>query len=173
MEEHEGIGPFSSRTGFLSDLQNLYTNLGAVVHRRGKVNLSMNLEASSSNVNGYDLRSFHKEPLEKFFRLLYEVLSKVGCLYALYNPVILKGLPLFEKFGDNSPAFGFLNQYQSELLWKTIETKYHADLRKFAEESTEAVSLKEWVHSHPDMTEQDYINQEIAWDELFKGLIDK
>ena len=71
-------------------------------------------------------------------------------ILAAYNPVLLVGLPLLQKFADNPPLSGFFEEPQAETLWRLIPAHYHPSLRHIVETDEEVLSVIEWMNDLPD-----------------------
>ena len=74
---------------------------------------------------------------------------------ALYNPILLVGLPLPEKFGMNPPFSGFYEQGESDLLWELLPEKYQPFFREVWQSDAEVLSLIQWFDSLPTLTKEE------------------
>ena len=77
-------------------------------------------------------------------------ISHIAVILAAYNPILLVGLPLEQKFADNPPLSGFFNEGQSKLLWELIPPQYHFSLNHIVKTDDEVQSILSWIDGLPD-----------------------
>lgn len=94
------------------------------------------------------------ETLESFANFYIKTVKEIVTLLALYNPKILLGLPIDEKFGLNPPFSGFFYEGQAEIVMKLIPDNYQEYFKTLKENDQENKVIMEWFDSMPDLTEE-------------------
>jgi hypothetical protein len=167
--KNEQIFYAENEISIITDLRNLYWNLCDKTHIKGFIHSDFSDKTNSFSFNNIKIRSLNKDYIKENIELNIQSVSIIACIYSIYNPVLLHSLPIYEKFGMNPPAFGFFNDYQSKLLWKVINSKYHEFLKKISNTSTEVKDLVNWINNLPNMTDKDFELQDIQFEELLNS----
>ena len=165
--KNSGVSRAEEKIGIISSLKSSYGKFSDITHIKGNERAYQKFDQSSFTYDGYDVRGFRAERVDEYLEAFVTIISDVSCLYAVLNPILLKGLPLHNKFGLNPPAFGFFSDGQSEHLWDIIDKKYHNYLEEIVNTSEEVAGLDSWVNSLPDLTE----DQIRVQDEEFEKMI--
>lgn len=142
-----------------SNLQDLYWELSDFNHNKGQLKGYRELNNTSFLVAGTSTPSIKYETLELFCDLYIQVVSEIVAIQALYNPIILVGLPVDEKFGLNGPVSGYLNVEQVKLVNALIPQKYRDYFESLVENDKEIQSIVEYFASLPDLTDDDLKKQ--------------
>jgi len=139
-----------------SNLQNLYWKLSNFSHNKGKLKGYRELNNPNFFVGGAgSVPSIKYETLELFCDFYIETVKEIVAIQALYNPIILVGIPSDKKFGLEEPMSGFFNEKQAKLVNKLIPSKYKAYFDQLIENDEEIKSIVEYFNSLPDLTEDD------------------
>lgn len=152
---NHNIKTFDDKHGFCDRIKTLYDELSGFTHTRGAKHSHQRL--SRSNVN-----RFNEKSMSKYLGLLFKVVNVVVIAYVLKYPVSLQHTPLYQKFGLNSPAGGFLDVDQSEALRRFLDGDVLKTLQAISDSDDYAVRLAQWVKDRPDLTpeqEQQQMNQ--------------
>ncbi|MFC1601211.1 hypothetical protein ACFL34_02560, partial [Candidatus Sumerlaeota bacterium] len=119
-------------------------------HTKGQKHSLREIQPVQATINTIRIPQFNEEALRGSLDLYLQTVSHIAVILALYNPVLLVGLPLLQKFVDNGPASGFFEEPQAETLWGLIPADYHPSLRHIVETDEEVRSVMEWVEGLPD-----------------------
>jgi len=138
----------SQEFNFKEQLNKLYWKLCDVVHTKGRIKGHMALSHSSQ-------AQFIPDSLVEYIDVLHECIESVSIAFILRSPVLLIGLPLFQKFGLNPPASGFLEQDGVDLLRSVIAPERLKVLDAVAADDDFARDAKEWVMERPDVTTEE------------------
>ena len=142
-----------------SNLQDLYWKLSDFSHNKGKLKGYRELNNLNFFMAGTSAPSIKYETLELFCDSYIQTVKEIVTIQALYNPIILVGVPFDEKFGLEGPMSGFFNEGQAELVNKLIPSKYRTYFDQLIENDEEIKSIVEYFDSLPDLTEDDLKEQ--------------
>ena len=142
------------------NLKNLYWKLSDFSHNKGELKGYRELNNPNFFVGGAtSAPSIKYETLELFCDFYIKTVKEIVAIQALYNPIILVGVPLDEKFGLEGPMSGFLNEGQAKLVNKLIPLKYRTYFDQLVENDEEIRSIVEFFDSLPDLSEDDLKEQ--------------
>lgn len=146
-----------------------YHEICDIVHIKGLEKTYLRFQQSTSIYNGYHQKRFDKELFEKALNDIIDVVSIISVYYVLANPIIWFGLPMWRKFGDNPPMSGFLSEGQSQIVHDIVNDKYKLWFDKLSETDKEVISLKEWVLTRPDLTDEEIMEDIRKFDEMIES----
>jgi hypothetical protein len=141
---------FNEVHNWVDDVSRFYWDLCDTIHTKGKKHSLQHLQPVHATVNSIRIPEFNEDALNASLNLYLQVVSHIAVVLAAYNPVLLVGLPLLQKFAGDGPLSGFFEEPQSEVLWKLIPARYKDSLRHIVETDEEVRSVVEWVNSLPD-----------------------
>jgi hypothetical protein len=153
----DNIRTYADHSGFLDEFELVYGELSNYAHVKG-VRYSSHA-AYRGNVIQFSERSFRK-----WAAIRRRVAKLVTAVHLMKYPVGLQHTPLFEKFGLNPPAGGFLEPGQAEQISELFSPTEWELLKSISDADVNAVGLAEWVASHPDTSEDAVIEQSHAMD---------
>ncbi len=142
-----------------SEIEDLYSNLDKYAHTRGRKYSS--LDHSRANFNQFIDTSFIK-----WFKLFKRVVKVVSIVHILKYPVALQETPREEKFGINGPIGLFIEPGQSDQLKNIFDENTLSLLQKISSEDENTKYLLEWFNSHPDLTEEQFMQQLYEFDQF-------
>ena len=154
MAKNSNIKTFDDKQEIFKKTADLYAKLSNFSHTRGFGYSSRRLNKHHSNVN-----SFNEVALNKWLGLAKEVVEIVTIFHILKYPVGLQDTPIWEKFGINIPAGGFLQPSQTERIKKLFSKTTLKDLQEISDNDKEAISMAKWVNDKPDLTEEEFLIQ--------------
>ncbi|AYV57702.1 hypothetical protein EFP84_18865 [Leptospira kmetyi] len=154
---------FDSNFDLKQKIEELYWELSDIVHVKGAKKIFLNYEKTLTNVSYISIKDFNPILLNKIIQDLILVFENIICLFILNNHVILKGYPLFEKFGLNEPFSGIFNERESEIVWSLIPDQYKDHFENIVTHSEEVKSIDDWIYNLKDLTEEEIQSQ---FDEL-------
>jgi hypothetical protein len=106
----------------------------------------------------------------ELYNELQGVSSLIALGFAILRPVVLVPFQIAEKFGLNPPLSGFLQDFEVETLRSLLPPEHLAWLEARAELDDEAISVKAWVESMPDLTPEQWDEQVKRQKEWFKEM---
>jgi hypothetical protein len=131
-------------------INKFYWGLCDTIHTKGVQHRLRELQPVHATINCINVPEFHEGALRTSLDLYLQTMSHIAVILAAYNPVLLVGLPLLQKFADNPPLSGFFEESQAENLWKLIPAHYHPSFRYIVETNEEVLSSIEWMNDLPD-----------------------
>lgn len=133
-----------------SIVNKFYWGLCDTIHTNGEKYSLRQLQPVSRVINSVWVPTFDEEALRTALDLYLGTVGHIALILAAYNPVLLVGLPLFEKFGDNPPMSGYFEEAQSERLWGLISAEFHPTLQSIAKTDDEVLTVEKWMDGLPD-----------------------
>jgi hypothetical protein len=127
-----------------------YWDLCDTIHTKGEKHSLRHLQPVHTKINSIRVPEFNEVAIEASLDLYLQTVSHMAVILAAYNPVLLVGLPLLQKFADNPPFSGFFEEPQAEVLWKLIPAHYHSSLRHIVDTDEEVLSVVRWMASLPN-----------------------
>jgi hypothetical protein len=161
---------FNDKYEWKKHLQEFYWLLSDFSHNKGQLKGYRELNKTNFFTAGTSAPSINYETLETFCDFYIKTVGEIVVMLALYNPMILVGVPLDEKFGLNGPASGFFYEGQAELVHKLIPDTYKDYFKEMAENDIEIKSVLEYFNSLPDLTEEDIKEQIKMQNEFFDNM---
>ncbi len=152
--KNSNIKIFDGRHEIFKKTADLYAKLSNFSHTRGFGYSSRRLNKHYSNVNG-----FNETALNKWLGLTKEVVEIVTIFHILKYPVGLQNTPIWEKFGINIPAGGFLQPNQVERIKGLIPRTMLKDLQEISDNDPGAIVMTKWVNDQPDLAEEEFLLQ--------------
>jgi len=152
------------------NLQNLYWLLSDFNHNKGQLKGYRELNNTNFFTAGTSLPTIKIDTLSLFCDYYIKTVKEIVALQSLYNPVILVGVPVEEKFGLEGPMSGYLNDGQAEVINKLIPENYRDYFNHLIGHDEEIKSVIEYFNSLPDLTEDDLNVQAKRQDELFNEM---
>lgn len=141
------------------NLQEFYWLLSDFSHNKGQLKGYIELNKTNLFISGTSAPSINFDTLETFCEFFIKTVGEIVVMLAMYNPMILVGVPLDEKFGLNGPASGYFYEGQAELVHKLIPDSYKEYFIELAKNDIEIKSVLEYFNSLTDLTEQEVKEQ--------------
>ena len=142
-----------------SNLQDLYWLLSNFSHNKGQLKGYRELNSTNFFTAGTSAPSIKNETLKLFCDFYIRTVKEIVAIQALYNPIILIGVPFDEKFGLEGPMSGYFNEGQAEFVNSLIPQKYRTYFDELIKIDEEIISVAEYFDSLPDLTEDDLKEQ--------------
>lgn len=153
-----------------SNLQDLYWLLSDFSHNKGQLKGYRELNNTNFFTAGTSAPSIKNETLKLFCDFYIKTVKEIVAIQALYNPIILIGVPFDEKFGLEGPMSGYFNEGQAELVNNLIPQKYRTYFDGLIKIDEEIKSVVEYFDSLPDLTENDLKEQANRQKEFFEQM---
>lgn len=165
--KHGRFKEFNDKYEWKKNLQEFYWLLSDFSHNKGQLKGYRELNRTNFFTAGTSAPSINYETLETFCDFYIKTVSEIVVMLALYNPMILVGVPLDEKFGLNGPASGFYYEGQAELVHELIPNNYKGYFKNLADNDLEIKSVVDYFNSLPDLTDEDIKEQIKMQNEFF------
>jgi hypothetical protein len=156
-----------SSCGWKKRLQELYIELSGFSHNKGMLKGYRELNKITLFTPGTSVLSIKKETIDTFCDLYIQTIQEIIAIQALYNPIILVGVPLDEKFGLEPPISGFLNDEQARMIKKLIPEKYENFFDHLTKNDSEIKENVECFNALYDLTDEDIKSQAQRQDGMF------
>lgn len=131
-------------------IQSFYWNLCDTIHTRGRAHSLRELQPAHGRINGVALPEFNEDSLDSCLDLFILTVRNISTILAAYNPVLLVGLPMVQKFGADGPFSGFFEYDQSDRLWRVIPKEFHQAFKTIEKQDMDVKSARDWVENLPD-----------------------
>jgi len=152
IERLNNFEKFDDRFGLSKRIETTYDSMCAFVHTRGYLHTSQGI--AGSNYNRFSTKSFNR-----YCEVMPSVVSDVIIVLLLKYPIGLQSLPLFEKFGLNGPAGGFLDSDEVESITAILHPEERNFLKQLSDNDPNVRSIKEQIESMPDISEEELKRQ--------------
>lgn len=163
----EDFSDFNEKFKLIDEINDLYWTLSDYSHNKGTITGYSQLNEMNIHLSSTYLTTIKLETLRKCIDLYVRTTEEIVILLALYNPILLVGLPLDEKFWLNWPISWFFNEWQSEYFHSLIPDRYKLYFRRFSEENQNILGLAKTIESMPSLTEEDFALQVEAMNNQF------
>jgi len=151
-----------SSVGWAESIKKLYWRLSDYVHCRGQDYSFDSLYSGTSCICGIWIGGIDKQVVDTILDRYIETVQQIAVILAAYNPILLFGLPIDEKFGLNPPASGIFSEGQSQRLRDVIPESYRSTLIKTATQDSNVQTHRQRIEDMPDLTEEDIRAQVVA-----------
>jgi hypothetical protein len=153
-----------------ADVKELYYGISDYSHNKGTEKSYNHLNRINFHTGGSHLPNIYTETLSIFLDHYIKTVRQIATILALYNPVLLIGLNMEEKFGFNDPFSGYYGDYESGLLTKLIPDNYKPFFEHLKTTDEEVIGTKKWIKSLPDITEEEIEEQIKKQDEFLNSM---
>lgn len=153
----EYFAKFDSRFSLRKEIEELYNCLSDHVHVRG-------FHYSSSGHSGSNFNQFNESALRQYADLMKRVVKGLVTMMLLKYPVGMQDLPLWEKFGFNTPAGGFLDESSRPTVLAVLDKETKQFLRAVSDSDATVDNIVKGMVALPDLTEEQLQKQRAEWD---------
>lgn len=102
-----------------------------------------------------------------------KITKYIVILMLLKYPIGMQELPIFDKFGSNFPAGGFLDEFSYIPVMNILDTKTKEALLDISNRDPDAIGMRDAILAMPDLTEEQ-LKQMMDEDErLFESMRQK
>ncbi len=148
------------------NIKALYWEICDITHVRGEANSSRILNETSCHFGSMALPNITETGLSRFADLYIRVVQEIATMMALFNPPLLIGLPIEEKFGVNEPIGGYYNEFQSAKFKEILPEHYREFFESFVKEDSEIIGVHRYFNDLPDLSDDDINKQIQEWERL-------
>lgn len=103
------------KLAWITQIQELYNELSDIAHTKGLENSIMEINKTKKF---YNTPEFNEETLKLVLNYFIRTTVMIATSYAIHNPILTYGLPVFEKFGPSMK--GLYEEHQANILLKII-----------------------------------------------------
>lgn len=154
------VNALESNCKWATNLKELYWFLCDVIHTRGREFSLDTLQPSYFSLNGIRSTQLSKVSLALLLDKYIQTLQNICTCVAITNPILLIGLPLFEKFGFDPPLSGFFEYSQSSQLRRLLIPETIPFFDNLILHDLEINSIANSIKQLPDLTEEELDKQE-------------
>ncbi|MDB5161075.1 MAG: hypothetical protein JWO96_455 [Candidatus Saccharibacteria bacterium] len=146
---------FDTKFTFFDGLDEIYGILNDFTHIKGHRHSARGL-ARRSNTNNFDKSAF-----ARWLYLAKRVVKVAVIIHGLRFPLMLKVLPLEDKFGFDIPSGFFLSESQIDQVKKSLTKEEIAFIEEKAEHDDYTIAVTNDILSRPDMTKAELRKQSL------------
>lgn len=152
---------FNQRFVYIKKTIDLYHHLSGYIHTRG-------FQYSSTASTKANFNQFNEKALIKYSKLMFSVVSSIIEIMLIKYPIGIKPLPLFDKFGINPPAGGFLEFQQIIYLKYVLTDEKLGFIEHVADNDQEVKDIINELESLPDLSSEELHKQAKEFDKFLK-----
>lgn len=152
---------FNNEYPLQQKIKDVYSELSNYVHTRG-YNYS-NTGKSKSNFN-----QFNEQAFCQYIEIMKNVIKNMVIMILLKYPIGMQKLPLWEKFGFNSPAGDFLDESSQRAVFNILDEKIQKSLQKISNNDLIVKEISQYILEMPDISEEQLNEQRAQFDEWIK-----
>lgn len=108
-------------------------------------------QGNTSMTCGNSTLPINNDTIDEFIALFIETVRCLLVSLYLYNPILLKGMPIDEKFGYDFPVSGYYNDSQAEMMKKLIPEKYRDFFKNLETSDDEIIETEKSILARPDI----------------------
>lgn len=158
----------NNQHGWKDDIKELYWRICDFTHVKGQSKGFRELNKTNMFYGGTSAQNISLPTLKEFLNNFIDVIENTSTILALYNPIILVGVPLDIKFGLNPPMSGLLYEGQAEIVNRLTPAKYKDFFRLLKTEDGEIKGIIKWFESQPYITDEEIQKQIREQDKLLR-----
>lgn len=159
--ELDNFSKFNKEFPLENDIYDIYSLLSDYVHSKG-------YRYSTTGQSQSNFNQFNESSLLRYFDLMKKTVSCMVTMMLLKYPIGLKNLPLWEKFGFDAPAAGFLSEHTQQIVLETLDEKTKEILQKICKSDPEVKEIVNQILLLPDLTEEQLSKQRAELDDLME-----
>lgn len=152
LQAHPQFSAAAKKVDLFGRFDSLYGRLSDITHTKG-------LDYGHIKISKANFPRFVDSSLREFSQAAHEAASLVATAFSILRPVVLIPLPLFEKFGLNPPASGFLEGSEVEDVMSLLPSGHREWLGSRGDSDEEARSVLAWILELPDLSEEEIQKQ--------------
>lgn len=145
---HDRFREINELHNWSADIKQHYWALSDFIHVKGMNKGFRNLNIGSiSGSPGNTILPINIETIDSLLDLFIETVKHILVSLYLYNPILLVGMPIDEKFGINPPIGGYFNEAQAESMKILIPGKYRDFFEGLISSDNEIKQTSEWFNN--------------------------
>ena len=152
---------FDERFFLYNDVEDLYSLLSDYVHVRG-------YRYSTTGQSRSNFNQFNEPALIQYVQFMKKIAKNNILMMLLKYPIGMQRLPLWEKFGLNSPMGGIMDESSQKAVLNVLDESATMLLKEISDTDPNTKAIVESILNMPDLTEEQFEKQSAEWDELMK-----
>lgn len=157
----DNFSQFNNEYPLQQEIKEIYSKLNDYVHTRGYAYSTTG--QSKSNFNQFNEQSFCN-----YVEIMKNVIKNIVIMMLLKYPIGMQKLPLWEKFGFNSPAGGFLDESSQRAVLNILDKKIKITLQNISNNDPNVKEISQSILEMPDISEEQLNEQRAQFDDLMK-----
>ena len=142
-------------------LEGLYSLLSNYVHVRG-------YRYSTTGQSRSNFNQFNERALTSYVELMKRTVRNSIVMMLLKYPVGMQRLPIWDKFGFDSPIGGILDESSQKAVLNVLDENTRVLLQDISENDPDTTAIVESILAMPDLTVDELEKQRAEWDEAMK-----
>jgi len=143
------------------NLEELYSVLSNYVHVRG-------YRYSTTGQSWSNFNRFNERALTRYVQLMKKTVRSNIIMMLLKYPIGMQQLPIWDKFGFNSPVGGILDESSQEAVLNVLDESTRTLLQDISNSNPDTKAIVESILAMPDLTDRELEKQRTEWDESMK-----
>lgn len=162
--ELDNFRQFNNEFPLQNDIYKIYSSLSDYVHSKG-------YHYSTTGQSCSNFNQFNESSLLRYVKLMKKTVSAMVTIMLLKYPIGMKNLPLWEKFGFDKPAAGFLDESSQQIILDTLDEKTREVLQRISNNDQNVKEIVNQILTMPDLTEEELNKQSADLDELMGKVV--
>lgn len=159
--ELEYFRQFNDNFSLQQEIEDIYSLLSDYVHVRG-------YRYSTTGATRSNFNQFNASSLRRYVLYMKKVVKSMVTMMLLKYPIGTQNLPLWDKFGLNSPAGGFLDEGSQPLVLAILDKQAKQVLQNISDDDPTVNGIVKHILAMPDLTEEQLKKQSAEWDDMMK-----
>jgi len=144
-----------------NDIYDIYSLLSDYVHSKG-------YRYSTTGQSRSNFNQYNESSLLRYIELMKKTVSAMVTMMLLKYPIGMKNLPLWEKFGFDVPAAGFLDGLSQQIVLDTLDEKAKEVLQRICNNDPNVKEIVKQILTMPDLTKEQLNHQRAELDDLME-----
>lgn len=159
--ELEYFRQFNEKLYLQQEIEAIYSLLSDYVHARG-------YRYSTTGQTRSNFNQFNESSLRRYVECTTRVVKGIVTMMLLKYPIRMQNLPLWDKFGLNSPAGGFLDESSRPFVLVILDEEAKEILQSISNNDLAVNEIVKQILAMPDLTEEQLKKQSAEWDDMMK-----
>jgi len=159
--ELEYFKQFDAIFSLRQEVENLYSSLSDYVHVRG-------YRYSATGQTHANFNRFSESSLYRYVEFMKKVVKSIVTMMLLKYPMGMQDLPLWDKFGLNPPAGGFLDESSQPAVLAILDEDVKEVLQNISDSDPTVNKIVKDILAMPDLTEEQLEKQRAELDKIMK-----
>ena len=143
------------------EVENIYSSLSDYVHVRG-------YRYSTAGQTRSNFNRFNESSLRRYVDFMEKIIKCIVKMMLLKYPIGMQELPLWNKFGFNSPAGGFLEEFSRSAVLAILDKDAKEFLQNISNNDPIVNEIVGQILAMPDLTEEQLRKQSAEWGEMME-----
>lgn len=146
--KYKNFVEFNNKFSIKLEIDNTYSLISNYIHTRG-------YHFSSRKQCGTNSNYFNERSFLRYIELMEKITKNIVVLMLLKYPIGMQNLPLFNKFGDNPPAGGFLDEFSYYPVMNILDKETKKALLDISNKDPDTIGMRDAILAMPDLTEEE------------------